>query len=229
MRGAWARHQNARLTPGVRNSAKRAPRAAALVTELSVACYQRYQRPPLVPRKTNPRAQRTRPIRRMIHRICSPDDSRPPPPKIRSRRTRTISAASISRLTSLAMICASFDSRLPKKQFSGRGYPGPLPQRFGDEENLTSGRADRLPLDHVHDRDQDDGSDERDDERDDQAGRLRAEEQREDKAADERADDAEDNVPDDAVAVPAHDLAGQPSDDGPHDQKPDEMHLQASR
>src|SRR5256885_5222811 len=92
-----------------------------------------------------------------------------------------------------------------------------------------SGRADRLPLDHVHDPDQDDGPEQRDDERDHQAGRLGPEEDREDKPAQERPDDAEHDVPDDPVAVPAHDLAGEPAYDGPHDEKPNEMHPATSR
>src|SRR2546428_5918045 len=84
--------------------------------------------------------------------------------------------------------------------------------------------ADRLPLDHVHDRDQDYGPEQRNDERDHEAGRLGSEEDREDKPAQERSDDADHYVPDDPEAVPAHDLAGEPADYGPHDEKPDELH-----
>src|SRR6266849_5723968 len=92
-----------------------------------------------------------------------------------------------------------------------------------------SGRADRLPPEHVHDRDQDDRPDQRDDERDDKAGRLTPEEQREQKAPQERADDAKHDVPEDSIAVAAHDLAGEPADDRSHDQKPDELqHLRTS-
>src|SRR5207248_518494 len=81
--------------PGSRFRDQKDERPTALVFLLRACAYQRYQRPPDDPRKTNPSAHRIRPISSTIHKICSDEERRPPPPKSRRRRTRTIRAATI--------------------------------------------------------------------------------------------------------------------------------------
>src|SRR5439155_25962769 len=71
---------------------------------LARAAYQRYHRPPLVPRNRNPRAHRIRPTIRMIQRMFPKPDTSPPPPKMSSSRTKTIKAATISVVHLLVLI-----------------------------------------------------------------------------------------------------------------------------
>ena len=95
------------------------------------------------------------------------------------------------------------------------------PRGAGLRLRSRSGRPQTLAPQHVDDPDQHHGADQGHDEGHDETGRLDTEQDRENKAADERTYYAEDDVPDDSVPVAAHDLARQPSDDGPHDQEPD--------
>src|SRR5438552_1122077 len=119
--------------PGSRFRDQKDERPTALVFLLRACAYQRYQRPPDDPRKTNPSAHRIRPISSTIHKICSDEERRPPPPKSRRRRTRTIRAATIC-IPPWLLIGELLARRLSKKQVRPDDYFRFLPPTSDSEK-----------------------------------------------------------------------------------------------